>query len=185
MNLLRVEITMQMMCRYFTPCRPCFYHPHKMSQIKDVVLHSAWSLSHGSFYSLGTNSISAICHKPRKCALFRTSALMCLIFDHCTAGEDPPLLLLEGFLLIQCIWMFGIATSMPFCSKLVVCIAKLWLEIFVAAGMLSERVQWNPADAAHVSAVPLIQQVSTQLGVGSHLSKTSNPSRVRCGWNTT
>ncbi len=79
MNLLRVEITMQMMCRYFTPCRPCFYHPHKMSQIKDVVLHSAWSLSHGSFYSLGTNSISAICHKPRKCALFRTSALMCLI----------------------------------------------------------------------------------------------------------
>lgn len=62
--------------------------------------------------------------------------------DHLTtAGEDPPLLLLEGLLLIQCIWMFDIAAYLAFCLKLAVCMAELWLEIFVSAGMLSEGVQ--------------------------------------------
>lgn len=44
--------------------------------------------------------------------------------DHLTtAGEDPPLLLLEGLLLSQCIWMFDIAAYLAFCLKLVVCMA--------------------------------------------------------------
>ena len=66
MNLLWLEITKQMMCRYFTPCRPCFYHPHKMSQIKDVVLHSAWSLFMAVFILWEETSISAIWPKQSK-----------------------------------------------------------------------------------------------------------------------
>lgn len=109
MNLLWLEITKQMMCRYFTPCRPCFYHPHKMSQIKDVVLHSAWSLFHGSVYSLGTNLYQCNLAKAKQ-----TSALMRLIIwppqgrTHlCYCSKDFCWFSAFGCLILPLTWRFA------------------------------------------------------------------------------